>query len=127
FAQVNKVGNFVSSLLVREVLLLPAEGTGDFSHVLVAMLGPRLILLEAVPVPVAIAVDPLQAAQYDVFVVGEEQVISKPFPGLVQRNDVEDGRVGRAVIGRVRDAAEISQFPPAEFVRDLAPPDTGES
>jgi hypothetical protein len=80
----------------------------------------RLVLLEAVPIPVAIAVDPLQAVQHDVLMVREEQVVAQPLPGLVQGDDVEDGRVGRAIIGRVRDAPEMSQLAAAKFVRHLA-------
>jgi len=53
-------------------------------------------------------------------VAGEEQVVPEPLPGLVQGDDVEDGRVGRAVIGRVRDAPEVGQLPLAQLVGDLA-------
>lgn len=47
-------------------------------------------------------------------------IITQPFPCLMQRNDVQHGGIGRAVIRGVGNLLEIREFPRAEFVRNLS-------
>src|SRR5262245_32869897 len=74
------------------------------THVLVAPRGPSLVLLKAVAIEIAVAVDPLEAPDRDVAELSENVIITHPFPCLVEEDEEERGRVGGPVIRRVGHA-----------------------
>src|SRR5437763_875854 len=90
------------------------------AHVLVALRGARPVLLEAVAVEVAGAVDPLEAAERRLPVLAKQRIVAQPLPRLVQDDQVERRGVGGAVVRRVRDQTEVGELAGAHLVRDLA-------
>ena len=97
----------------RIVGIFPAD-------VLVAEAAPRLVFLEAVMVQVARLVNPAQATQGHVAILAQQCLVPEPLPCLVEDNQIQDGRVGRAVVRRVRDPVQVRQLSATELVQDLA-------
>lgn len=86
------------------------------AHVLVPLRGTRPILLEAVPIEIAVAVDPFEAAERCRPVLAQQLEVAEPLPGFVQGDHIEGRGVGGAVIGRVRDQVEAGELSGAHLV-----------
>ena len=82
------------------------------SNVLIALAGPGSVLLKPVIIPVAVCVDPREATLSHRDQRPQQVHVARRAPGRVQRHQVQRRRVGRAVIGRVRDQAKCRQLTP---------------
>src|SRR5579871_1361061 len=77
------------------------------SHVVIAHRGMSLILLEAIAIQIAILIDPVEAALRNLAVLMQEAHVRRPFPRLVQHDQVENCGISRAIVRGVRNLVEV--------------------
>ena len=98
------------------------QGVAGILPALVLKSGGRArgVFLKAVPVAVAVLVDPIQAALRGRQMTLEQLAVAGATPGRMQRDQIERRRVRSSVVGRVRHQLELGELAQAEFVHDLA-------
>jgi hypothetical protein len=73
-----------------------------------------------IPIKIAVAIDPLEAAYGDVAVLPPDLDIAQPFPGFVEHDQVEWRRIRCPVIRSVRNPLEMRELAKPDLVENLA-------
>ena len=90
------------------------------AHILVADRRAGLIFLESIAVAITVIVYPGQASLRGLKMPIQQRLVARCPPGRMECDQIERRRIGRAVIWRVRDQFEMSEFSVPHFMQDFA-------